>query len=87
MALEPQEGELWWESRFEDGWLLASGVDGFTGARHFVVLDDGHVHYELGSLPPRWYVAKFSRAGSDVSLDLVNERLSRSQMDDDSLPG
>ena len=85
MELALDEGALWTESRFEDGSLLASSKGGSTGSRKFIVLDNGDVHYEVDSLPPQWSVAKFSRLGADVTLEVINGGIKRIPTTEDDL--
>ena len=72
---------LWYESSFEDGWLLVSDRGLVASAHHFTVLDTGQVHHDEGSLPPQWYAAKHSRLGEDVEITVVSEGLSRPPLD------
>lgn len=77
--LELAKDALWYESRFDDGWLLVSDRGGLAGAHHFIVTDDGRVHHDEGSLPPQWYAAKYSSLGDSIEIDVINEGITRSR--------
>ena len=68
---------IWSEFRFDDGWLLVTAKEGVLGAHHFVVTDKGEVHFEPGSMPPRWYAQKYSKVSSEPNLELVNDGVRR----------
>ena len=73
--IELADSTAWTVSEFVDGWLFVASTPGVLGGRYFVVMDDGAVHHEVGSLPPQWFVAKYSRDGEDVSIKvIVDER-------------
>lgn len=76
----------WTESRFQDGWALTGVIAFMAGAHHFSVLDTGEIHYDVGSLYPGYYAAKYSQLGDDVELEVINKRVGSSSALDDGAP-
>ncbi len=59
------DDRVWTATRFTDGWLVTSAPADplqLTGGLHILLMDSGATHIEHGSLPPKMYVRKHSRA-------------------------
>ena len=76
-SIDVSASDVWNELRFDDGWLLVSLREEVIGALYFVVMDSGEVHFESGSMPGNIYVQRYSAAGDQAELILVNTRISR----------